>query len=271
MANSWHSLYLQTDETAAVTALVAALQALGYQRYDPFPGGTGTPMGLKTFARYFVAPAQDGWARILGQPDPDLLLTLSQKLPLIYGWLADSGSGVELHIDGARHDKRLTDYLRPGAALPAAGGIKQGDPATTANDATAIVVPDDIQQLAQDHNVNADQANKLVNRLTSQLFGKLDRTSGGEASAMQTEARALAAGGGTVNWNSAAGQYLIAAMGALTIPSNWREPDFDTLRDAYQVARRLRRTPSAQLMPDEQAAIKVIPNAIEYEAVYMGK
>lgn len=271
MPTFWHSLYLRTDSSAiAVLALVEALQTLGYQRYDPFPGGMGTPPGLKTFAKHFVAPPQDGWVRVLGQPEPDLLPALSQKYLLLYAWFTDSASGVEVYINGERRDDHLRELLRPGAFLP--------DDITTYHDNTSteggsagLALPDDVQRLAQTHNVNPDQANKLVSRLTSQLFGKLDRTSGGEASAMQDQARAMVSGGGMVNWNSAPAQRLKAMMDALTIPANWRDPDFDALRDAYQVARRLRRTPSAQLMPDEQAAIKAIPNAIDYEAVYMGK
>jgi hypothetical protein len=270
MPTTWHSLYLQNDDLPAVAAaLVESLQSLGYQRYDPFPGGMGTPPGLKNFAKYFVAPAQDGWVRVLGQPEPDLLPNLSRKFSLLYIWLTDAASGVEAYIDGERHDDRLREFLRPGASLPDATNTYHDD-TSTENNAAGLTLPDDVQQLAQDHNVNPDQANKLVSRLTSQLFGKLDRTSGGEASAMQDQARALVSGG-AVNWNSAPARRLKAIMDALTVPANWRDPDFDRLRDAYQVARRLRRTPSAQLMPDEQASIKAIPNAIEYEAVYMGK
>src|SRR5258708_3770576 len=272
MTNSWNSIYLQTHETAAVViTLVESLQALGYQRYDPFPGGMGTPPGLKTFAKYFVAPAQDGWLRILGEPVADLLPVLSRKMPLLYAWLAETGSGIEVYNDGERHDDRLVDYLRSGRVLPDTTSMKQADSSTIVNMPAGIALPDDVQQLARDHNVDPQQTDRLVSRLTSQLFGKLDRTSGGEASAMQAQARTLASGNTTINWNSAAGQYLIAAMESLSVPANWRVPDFDSLRDAYQVARRLRRKPSAQLMPDEQAAIKAIPNAIEYEAVYMGK
>lgn len=271
MPTTWHSLYLQNDDSSAVvTALVDTLQSLGYQRYDPFPGGMGTPPGLKTFAKYFVTPSQHGWVRILGEPAPDLLPALSQKHLLLYAWLTDSASGVEVYSDGERHDERLHEFLRLGASLP--DDASTYDENTSAeNSAGNVALPDDIQRLAQTHNVNPDQANKLVSRLTSQLFGKLDRTSGGEASAMQDQARAMVSGGGAVNWNSVPAQRLKAILDTLTVPSNWRDPDFDSLRDAYQVARRLRRTPSAQLMPDEQAAIKAIPNAIEYEAVYMGK
>jgi len=55
------------------------------------------------------------------------------------------------------------------------------------------------------------------------------------------------------------------------LPANWRDPDFETLREAYQVARRLAKTPSAQLMPDERGALNSVPDAIHYEAVYVGK
>jgi hypothetical protein len=63
----------------------------------------------------------------------------------------------------------------------------------------------------------------------------------------------------------------VALAGVLALPANWREPDFDAVREAYQVARLLRRNPRSQLMPDEQAALKIVPGALEYQAVYVGK
>ena len=54
MSNSWHSLYLPASETAtAIAALIETLQSLGYQRYDPFPGGTGTPPETQDFCQIF--------------------------------------------------------------------------------------------------------------------------------------------------------------------------------------------------------------------------
>jgi hypothetical protein len=133
------------------------------------------------------------------------------------------------------------------------------------------LIPGEIQQLARAHDVNPEQADQMINHLTSRLFGKLDRASGGEASAMQARARALATGAHRPDWNNTAARRLEALVGVLALPSNWREPDFETVREAYQVARLLRRNPRSQVMPDEQAALKIVPNAIEYQAVYVGK
>src|SRR5215831_17632135 len=72
MANTWHSLYLPIesfpDAAAGATALGEALGRQGYQRYDPFAGGTGTPVSLKEFVKCLVAPPLEGWLRILGDP-----------------------------------------------------------------------------------------------------------------------------------------------------------------------------------------------------------
>ncbi|MCC7445892.1 MAG: hypothetical protein IT324_00680 [Anaerolineae bacterium] len=271
MSETWHSLYLRTaDAPAVAAALIDSLQQHGYQRYDPFAGGSGTPPGLKTFIKQYVAPTADGWVRVLGDPDLAVFSDLSTRWALLHGWLSDSDSGIEVFANGAVIPDGLIAYLRPGKTADDLKRALQGAVPTTA-DRPASILPDDVQQLAQNRNVNAQQANRMIDRLTGQLFGKLDRQSGGEASAMQTQARALAMGGNRPDWNSAAGQRLKALASVLTLPANWREPDFIAVRDAYQAARMVRRNPNARLMPDEQAALKALPDAIAYEAVYMGR
>jgi len=56
-----------------------------------------------------------------------------------------------------------------------------------------------------------------------------------------------------------------------TLPTNWREPDFDMLRDALQVARRLKLNPRASLLPDEGMALARVSKAIDYLPIYMGR
>ncbi len=271
MPETWHSLYLRADDEHVVAAsLIDALRHHGYQRYDPFAGGSGTPPGLRAFVKHFVAPSIDGWVRILGEPDPVALVDLSVGQTLLYAWLIGDESGIDVYHDGATDPEALIGYLRPGKIVE---DLVQAahSAASTPIDRSASLVPDDVQQLAQEHHVNPDQANKMIERLTSRLFGRLDRQSGGEASTMQAQARALATGAGRVDWNSPAGQRLKALADVLALPSNWREPDFAAVRDAYQTARRLRKNPRSQLLPDEQAALRALPDALDYEAVYMGK
>src|SRR3954465_10887872 len=98
MSETWHSLYLRADETQSIeAALIDSLLQHGYQRYDPFAGGTGTPPGLKTFVKHFVAPPTDGWVRILGEPDSSSLIDLSTGHPLLYAWIVGSDSGMEFY------------------------------------------------------------------------------------------------------------------------------------------------------------------------------
>ena len=271
---SWHSLYLRAGEAQAIAA--ALLDVLGrhsYQRYDPFAGGTGTPPGFRVFVKHFVAPATDGWVRLLGTPDPDSLIDLSHVQPFLHAWLTDNDSRIDVYRDGAVDPDGLAAYLRPGKTANDLALARHGAvPAAAADqDTAASLIPGEIQQLARAHNVNPEQADQMINRLTSRLFGKLDRASGGEASAMQARARALATGAHRPDWNNRAARRLEALAVVLALPSNWREPDFETVREAYQVVRLLRRNPRSQVMPDEQAALKIVPNAIEYQAVYVGK
>lgn len=271
MLETWHSLYLRADDPQAITAaLVESLLRHGYQRYDPFAGGTGTPPGLKTFVKHFVAPPVDGWIRILGEPNPQTVTDLSKGRVVLHAWLTDAYGGIQLYRDGQIRDEELAALLRPGKSADDLQRAQAGS-SPVAADPLNGAVPAEMQQLAREHNVNPKQANKMIERFTSRLFGKLDRASGGEASDMQAQARALATGANRLDWNSTAGRRLKALASVLDLPSNWREPDFGAVRAAYQSARYLRKSPNARLMPDEQEALRALPDAIQYEAVYAGK
>ncbi len=271
MTAGWHSLYLHTDDsTRAATALRAVLEALGYREYDPFPGGTGTPPGLKTFVRQFVAPAQAGWVRVIGEIDPACAAPLSATMPLLHAWLTDTESGLTCYTDGAASADGLIAFLRPNTTPDQVARAQQGATPVIA-EKQAEGFASEVEQMARAHNVKPEQAQNLMNRLTGQLFGKMDRQSGGEASAMQDQARALLSGPAKLDWNSPAAQRLKAMIGLTTLPTAWRDPDFAALRDAYQVARRLQKSPTARLLPDEQEALNAVKDAGRYIAVYWGK
>ena len=80
MSEVWSSLYFRTDDMAAVTkALTAAASIAGYTAFNPF---TGAPSRTwPKVLRLFVAPAQGGWVRVLGQPDSAMLSDLASAPP----------------------------------------------------------------------------------------------------------------------------------------------------------------------------------------------
>jgi len=274
MRVEWQRLYIPNSEQGEVVAALAdAYEERGFKRFDPFPGGTGTPPGLKETFRHFVSPSQEGWVMVIGTTSTDLALTM----PYVRAWIDASGSGWEPYRDGKSDPAGITAYLKAGKTgadiesiqgRPMLGVVETAAPTTSS-------LPPDVQKLAQERGVNADQANKMIGRLTSQLFGKMDRQSGGEASAMQQQAQAALSkamsGPAKVDWNGAPARQLIALATLLTIPVDWRAPEFDALREAYQVARRLERNPKAALLPDEKEALGAVPNAGAYQPVYVGK
>ncbi len=275
MSSPWHSLYLKVsepdDHTAIITALRQALQAHGYEPYDPFSGGSGTPPKFKTFIKQFVALPQAGWSRVLGDPDPAALMTLSETQPMLYGWLSDAGGGWQVISGGVASADlaAFAPYLKPGKTLDDLKRAQAGH-APVATVEPNSTLPPDVQQLARDHHVNTEQADKMMARVTTRLFGKLDRGTGGEAGAMQQQARALISSS-QLDWNSSTGRVVRAVADVLVLPDPWRVPDWVDLRDAYQAARMLARNPKASLLPDERDALKAIPNALSYMPVYVGK
>ncbi len=72
------------------------------------------------------------------------------------------------------------------------------------------------------------------------------------------------------DWNSSGGARIQALMHCLRIPA-WRDPDFVTLRDAYALHIRRRRSPTAVLYPGDAEALAAVPNALSYTPVYAGK
>lgn len=283
----WHQLYLPLDDSGAVAAtLRARMEAHEYQSYDPFPGGTGTPSGMAQMVRLFVAPAQDGWVCVLGQPDDTLLPDLSTHagVPVLYGWLTEEDGGFALFRDGVRRDDPavLEPYLRTGQTLDMLRRAFEGKlavpPVEGGRDQPPVIVagadslPPEIQQLAQEQGVDPKKANSILKRLSNSLFGRLARLAGDDSpDTEQAQAREVFMGGGRDLWNSLHGQRVRAAAGVLRLPTNWREPAWETVRDAYQVHRLRQRSPRMALMPGDREMMDAVPDALAYTPVYMGR
>ena len=88
----------------------------------------------------------------------------------------------------------------------------------------ADALPPDIQQLAQEKDLNPDKANKLFEKISGSLFNRLPGRDDPAESADLEQARALVSGSGQDIWNSRAGQRIRATAGLLVLPGNWRLP-----------------------------------------------
>jgi hypothetical protein len=125
------------------------------------------------------------------------------------------------------------------------------------------VLSDEVRALA--NNVDPKQAQKLFDRLSGHL---LKRAMGEDQAG---SARALIAGEPQPEWDSPGGQGIRALMDCLTIPTQWRVPDFTALRDAYPLHERRRRKPDARLYPGDAAIMNQAPDALAYTPIYGGR
>lgn len=265
---AWRSLFLpHSDQGAVVTALMDSLQALGYTPFNPFgmmPGRT-----YPQVARLFVSPANAGWLRVLGEPDSAMLPLVSRSFSCLLAAVDDTQPTLEIYAEGEQQPPQtaLLPYLKPGlsadqliAALSVTPAPISVSPQPNDMDLLREALPDDVKGLP----VDANRAQKMFDRLSASLTQRSGNT-GNEAAA-----RALLRGE-RVDWNSAAGAKIGAILDCLTIPAGWKQPDFVTLRDAYQLHERRRRNPAASLYPGDAEAMAAVPDALSYRAVYAGK
>ena len=256
------------DTTVVVQQLQDSLTHLGYTLYNPF--GLIPGKAYPRSVRLFVAAASDGWVKVIGKPDEAQLPMLSQNKTLIYGALdgADADIWVYASSQAAPIESALVPYLRPNLmandlqhALHTNSNIIPMDKPEAGLPFNAL--PDNVKAMA--NNVNTSQAQKMFARLSGDLIKKVSKDDG-QADA----ARALISGGDTPDWNSRGGAHIRAVMNCLTLPDDWREPDFDSLRDAYQLHERRRRSPNARTYPGDDAVMAKVPDALTYTAVYGG-
>jgi hypothetical protein len=278
MSTPWNSLYCPSEDAGTITrSLQDSLTTLGYQSYNPFSAMPGK--GYAQTVRLFIAPPMDGWTRIIGAPDDGQLAPLSQIAPCLYVTLDGAESRIEVYADGERIDppriaELLVPYLRSGVSEvalrlalepPAAPEnvtpFSMYEPPTSGTSLPFTVLPDEVQSLGE--KVDKGTAEKMFNRLTGQLMKKI----GGESDA----ARALIASEVAPDWNSIGGKRIQAVMDCLNLPTNWREPDFVALRDAYPLHERHRRNPNARLYPGDDALMAKVPDALAYLPVYGGR
>jgi hypothetical protein len=270
MPTSWNSLFWPSSDAVTIAAhLRESLTALGYELFNPF--GLIPGKAYAQAVRLFVAPALNGWVKVIGQPDERQLPQLSQHGLFLYLALNGAKATITAYQDGnvLNPASALQSYLKPRItpsdlrqALedPLIAKISPLD--SSFGGVPMEVLPDEVQSMARQ--VNPKQAQQLISRLGGDL---LKRTGGEEQAAA---ARALIDNHDQPDWNSHGGVQIRALMHCLDIPSNWREPEFITLRDAYQLHERKRRNPNARAYPGDDDVMALVPDALAFIPVYGG-
>jgi hypothetical protein len=268
MSASWQSLYLRCDKTTAVERLRQTLNEAGYQAFDPFGliPGKSYPLAVRAFA----APTIDGWTRVISENALDE--SIARAMSAAEGFalavsLIEADAHFSVYQAGAHAPMpdALTAYLRPDKTpddLRAAFAAVTVLPAPSQKSGLPLdALPKDVQQMAGQ--INMQQAQGMFARLSGDLLKKT-----GGASASISQGVPIPQG---IDWNSAGGARIQAVMACLSVPDSWREPDFVTLRDAYQLHLRRERLPNARLYPGDAEAMERVPEALTYTPVYAGK
>ncbi len=281
----WCSLFLPfADDTLPIEQITAdrlreSLTAMGYTLYDPFGliPGRAYPSAIKLF----VTPRMGNWIAVVGASDEEsftakvgLAQTIFGAEPfstaLLLGMEEPTHSPdsalIEVWEYGEPADPHTTliPYLKPGVTpddLAAALALNEsGSPETSFSPTVLTLLPEDVKTLAE--GVDEQQAQKLINRLSANVMGKLGGAQANAADVLKSSAP---------DWNSAAGKRVRAIAGCLTLPDTWLALDFLAIRDAYALSRRFERFPNATRLPGDQAALDAVPNALDYIPVYGGK
>jgi hypothetical protein len=262
--SAWQSLYIHNGDPAIIRArLGELLTAQGYTHYNPFGRMPSRP--YKQTVRLFIAPSGDGWLRVIGELPPSVCLALSGDAPLLA--LALTAGDAEVNSYRGGEVQAIEEWARH---LPGLDAVALDNPAPTAlrlaEPPQPMMVPldalpDDVRKMAQD--IDQKQAAKMFERIS----GDLMKRAGGDAQA----AGALLQQQDAPQWNSAGGARLAHIASVLRLSDGWREPDFVTLRDAYQAAARKERSPNAPPFPGDADALARVPDALAYTPVFAGK
>jgi hypothetical protein len=278
-ADCYLTLVQSEDAPAVARALRSSLEALGFQPYDPFPGGSSPPALWEQTVKAFVEPARDGWVRVLGKLRAEALSSASAMLdtPLLHLWLTGEMWGYLLFVEGAdaMDEEALGSLLRPGRSLDDLRRAMAGELGTVPLDPVSWVegedgaLPDEVKRLAEGRGVDTSKAQRMIDRWADGLFSRLDKESGGQATPMRAQAdHALEAA--PCLWSTPAGQRMRAFAACLALPPEWHSPTLDEVRGAYMVARRKAHRPGAALLPGEETALARLPNAVSYLPLYFG-
>lgn len=267
----WNSLFCRLDNP--VDSLQQTLVQLEYTLYDAFdliPGKSYSDT-LKTF----VSPQSDSWTHILVDEETDLedleylAETLSRQGLCLLVQLDNNDETVTAYLHGDEQDllSVLSAYIldtKTSDDLQRATEGKLPLPIieAEADEQSQILaiddLPDEMRLLTQQ--IKPGGAQKLFQRFSRNFMGR------GDADQAQAMIHAE-----QLDWNSEGGMVIRGVLSCLIIGDGWLNPDFKTVRDAYQRHIRLQRRPNARLYPGDQQMMDAVPNALDYTPVYGGQ
>ncbi|MBC8100654.1 MAG: hypothetical protein H7Y11_14535 [Armatimonadetes bacterium] len=262
--SAWYSLYLYHPNDPTQQLLTSVI-ASGWIPYDPFGLMPGAPAYLHT-VKLFVAPAHEGWVRVVCAPDAPptdaLLLALGQHVLCLYAGVLEGRAVLRVYHSAGSIDAAVLPTLAamPAAPWQAALDLPDGDATDSAKSTSGLpldVLGGGVQRMAA--SVDAKQAQSMFDKLAGRVL-KGDQRAAAQGLIQQ----------GKVDWASAGGRKVAAALACLVLP-DWREPDYIALRDAYQLQRRRQRNANAPLYPGDAQALAAVPDALAYTPVFGGK
>ncbi|PJF42663.1 MAG: hypothetical protein CUN55_09765 [Phototrophicales bacterium] len=268
----WQTLLFSqvSDQSVLAEQIRANLKVQGYKPYDPFPGGLGSPIGKVLRLRMFLAPLHSRWARICIAPQDELPHALLETLELsgIFLQVLDDEAFKIQYIDAQNGVisswQALEGFLAEGKTVADLEAAAQ-KPALIQKQSSSLNLPPDIEQMANAKGVNMTQVDKMMGKMTRRLLGKEQ-----ESETLQ-QAKGSLSQTAAFDWNAPSGQRLMAVMACLAVPQDyWREPSWDALTTAYQVARQRQRG-QGDLLPIDATALEAVPNALEYTLLYFSK
>ena len=275
-----HLLFADISLDKVTAAIRNTLENNGYKAYDPFPGGSGSPIGKLTRLRTFAAPSDQLWQSLLIAPndsfETSILTDLAKSIGMPFLDLRiQSLEAYQITLyDTASTSTDLTalvPFLKSGltiADLEAVDNevisISDSSPSNAAN------LPSELQQFADDQGVEGKHINKLMGRMTKRIFKKMEQQSGDASDDTQEQAKAMLAGQSQDVLSSLAGQKLRNVLACLTVPDDWYLPDWKSLVAAYPIARQLQKG-DGLLLPGDESTLNQVPDALDYTPLYYAK
>jgi hypothetical protein len=267
----WQRILFQSTQHEVLSQVIkSVLENDGFKLYDPFAGGTGTPVGIKERLRMFLAPPLEGWTRLAIAPQdvfsqPHLESVAIQTNVAILNLQVVSEEAFQ--VIGYEQGKALAmpenfgAFLRSGTSPEHIMQVWRGETLQAVKDGGSDL-PADIQAFAEQKGVNVKAVDRMMGKMTRRINKKMQ----GEN---QDAAKAALASNSGMNWKSVGARTLLGVAECLAIPAEWRSPDWQLLTDAYQAARQKQR--GGLILPTDEKMLQSLPDALNYQPLYFAK